>query len=194
MNSSADASAETAPAKNPTRTILIVILILMIIALVYDKQVAQPTVKAAFDKVEAENIEINKSPDRKAMTCEDVQRVLGRAPSSVEKVNKYTVERYGFMRGLPVLQYSYYAVYTGGDDNLIFRTHALDLKELDLEDPNTKPRPSTSGEGAPAGESMDTAAGDRRAEEGIPSDGDDVEPAAEGTAETGDAPAGTNER
>ncbi|MCH2113685.1 MAG: hypothetical protein MK171_02055 [Pirellulales bacterium] len=119
-------SSPDAPASKKSRTPLLVgVLVLVIAALAYDKKVSMPAVRAAFKAVEAENAKINESSELRAMTSEDVQRVLNRTPSGVEKKNSYTIERYGFMRGLPFLQHNYYAVYTPAEGGkLTFQTHA----------------------------------------------------------------------
>ena len=139
MNDQAAPAEVAATRSSGTLNILLVVLVLMIAAMAYDKLVARPKVQKAFDLVTAANEEINASADRRAMTNKDVQEVLGRGPDSTEEVNTYMVERYGYRGGLLLKKHYYYAAYTGDEANgYKFRTHGTH-EMPELQDPNFPP-------------------------------------------------------
>ncbi len=94
--------------------VMVVVLLVVVGAAVYDFQVARPAAKAAYDTIMAkadEHIRSSKPP----LSAADVQEVLKRKPSYSEKgPNKY-VEKYSWISGLPWRSYYIWVIYTPGE-------------------------------------------------------------------------------
>jgi len=117
------AAAHAAPAPTrPTSPLRLMVLLGILIvfggALIYDWVIAPPRVKAAFDKLNdtiLKHNEIGLTADAKAKTdasspigqrgglvySEDVQKILGMAPTKVEKSERYTIEHYCWWGWIP---------------------------------------------------------------------------------------------
>ncbi|GIW91219.1 MAG: hypothetical protein KatS3mg109_1651 [Pirellulaceae bacterium] len=95
---------------------IVMVLILLVVAgaAVYDFQVARPAAKNAYDtvmKLADEHVRSSKPP----LTAADVQKALNRRPSYSEKgPNKY-VEKYSWISGVPWRSYYIWVVYTPGE-------------------------------------------------------------------------------
>ena len=100
------------------RAVLFVILALLVIAILYDRQVARPAVDKAWAAIE----ELSDNSGAKVLTNEDVHSALNRQPSQVKPDGDYTIEVYSYRAGLPWRTHNYSVVYTG-KDTLVFTTH-----------------------------------------------------------------------
>ena len=90
--------------------ILLGILLVAVGALVYDRVIAPPQVKAAYDKLQATVIKLNENGVRQVakqdgdketvstgkagglLYKEDIQKILGMKPSKTDKTELYTIE------------------------------------------------------------------------------------------------------
>lgn len=136
------------------RIALFVILALLIIAIIYDRQVARPAVESAYQTIE----ELNAASGSKVLTDADVHEALGRQPSYTRSDGPYTLEVFAYRAGLPWRTYPYTVVYSG-ESNRYFMTH-FKFEEVTMDTlappaqykpgedavPDTSPPPS----GAPA--------------------------------------------
>ena len=104
-------------------TVLFAILVLMLIGLWYDRNVARPGVEAAWNSIAQLNTKINAEAKAKAMTNVDVQQALNRQPSRTMTQGAFQVEVYSWMAGIPFRTRDYYAVYSPGSGKLFFTTH-----------------------------------------------------------------------
>ncbi|TWT50567.1 hypothetical protein Pla22_33100 [Rubripirellula amarantea] len=109
---------------NTLRIVLFAVLGLLLIGLAYDYLVARPGVDAAYDKIAARSVELNKLPDT-YFTNSDVQELLGKQPSrTFEDSNGELVEVFSWRSGLPIKTHDLFAVYKPSDGKMLFNRHA----------------------------------------------------------------------
>lgn len=122
------AAPATAPPKssNLRLFILLGLLVVAIGLLIFDYKVAAPALEDANAKIEKLVEERNKQAVQSKNNAEagadlvrasDIQQAIGRAPSSVQEFDDYTIEAYAFGGLWPVWKRHYITVlYVGGDE------------------------------------------------------------------------------
>lgn len=140
----------SSPAGGMRLTVLLGVLILAILALVYDYKVARPAIETAYAQVDKMTDQHNRSTLRRPVWNDDVQKILGRAPISVTTHPPYVVETYRFSSGLPFRNHEYYAVYLNGHANsagkLVFvKQFMFELPDDELRLPLATPRLDADG-------------------------------------------------
>ena len=98
-------------------TILLVILVIMICALAYDRFLARPSSKKGF-KIVQDLVQKNvaASVAEKSITNLAVRKALGKEPAESKTTQDYTIETYRWSRGLVGLTYSVHVVYKPNDN------------------------------------------------------------------------------
>jgi len=120
MTNDAETSQETAkPSSKGRTTLLLVVLGLMCAALAYDYRIARPAVEEAFAKIESRSTELNKTPDQ-FLAKEEVQELIGKAPSETFEDGTSIVEVYSWMSGLPVRSHKLFVAYKPYQEQDIF--------------------------------------------------------------------------
>lgn len=114
---------------NSRQTVLLVVLVLMVCALLYDYQVARPAVDKAYDQIAEKSMLIN-SQSTDVLTNAGVKELLGLEPSSsFEEVNGDLVEVYSWRSGLPIRTHQLFTVYKMNDGQWMFHRHSKFLYE-----------------------------------------------------------------
>ena len=119
-------SEAAAPVKksNNLLYILLTILVLGLIGLFYDRQVARPAVEQASEDL-ADAVAVSNRKLEDNMTPDKVEEVLGRAAvQSFEDGDDY-VEVFAWRSGLPIRTHKLYAVYRMMDGQRVLYRHAL---------------------------------------------------------------------
>jgi hypothetical protein len=113
--------------------ILLVVLVLGVIAVAYDFLLARPNSRKANDIVNALiDKRISAAAGTAPVTNEEVQKELNRKPSRTNTTENYTEEIFSWRRGLLLLKYNLYVIYTKD------RQGRLELHSCSL---NTPPAP-----------------------------------------------------
>jgi hypothetical protein len=113
--------------------VLIGILLLLVLALVYDYRVARPGVETAYDKIAEQSMLVN-ARSSEVFTNEDVQELIGKTPSrTFEEPNGDLVEVYSWRSGLPIRTHDLFAVYKKSGSNWMFHRHAKFQHEKSTE-------------------------------------------------------------
>ncbi|MFN0021560.1 MAG: hypothetical protein ACKVP0_25185 [Pirellulaceae bacterium] len=147
------------PSPSPLRlTILLGVLVVISGALLYDKVIAPPRVKAANEKLH-ETIQKHNAfslkPDQKEkgetkgakaagmLYSADIQEILGMAPTKVEKHELYTIEHYCWWGWIPRNGNYISVLYLGSSDKPHYSTHYVNMLPEDGVIPGKlKPAPS----------------------------------------------------
>ena len=107
------------PAKSGSfrQIVLILILLLMIGGLLYDRKVARPGSQQGYNTaLVLVKKNADASADSEPVTNEAVHAALGKQPSKLVEEKDYTIETFSWRRGLLVLSYDLHIVYAP-DDN-----------------------------------------------------------------------------
>ena len=109
---------------NLRQFVLIGLLVLLVIALVYDYKVVRPSVDAAYDRIAEESMHKNMR-STEIFTNKDVQELLAKTPSrTFEESNGNFVEVYSWRSGLPIRTHDLFAVYRKSGESWLFDHHA----------------------------------------------------------------------
>ncbi|MGI8978292.1 MAG: hypothetical protein ACR2FY_03610 [Pirellulaceae bacterium] len=143
VKSSGHAPPSARPAPSPLRlTILLGVLVVVAGALLYDRVIAPPRVKAADDKLHETILKHNELALKPSITkagengvsaaageaggmlySEDIQKILGMAPTKVEKTEFYTIEHYRWWGWIPRNGNFITVLYTGNPEKRHYSTH-----------------------------------------------------------------------
>ncbi|MCE9526624.1 MAG: hypothetical protein K8R36_11285 [Planctomycetales bacterium] len=170
------AKPQASPAPSPLRlTILLGVLVVFSGALVYDKAIAPPRVKAANEKLHDTILKHNEfalKPDPKnkgeqvgvksagMLYSADIQEILGMTPTKVEKHDLYTIEHYCWWGWVPRDGNYITVLYLGSPDKPHYSTHYVNMMPEDgvipgkvsATPPEVAPAdPSAAPAGAPPG-------------------------------------------
>ena len=119
-SSKQDAKAGTS---NVRQFVLIGLLVLLVIALVYDYKVVRPSVDAAYDQIAEESM-LKNMRSTEVFTNADVQQLLDKTPSrTFEEPNGNFVEVYSWRSGLPIRTHDLFAVYKKNGEIWLFDHH-----------------------------------------------------------------------
>ena len=121
----------SAKGRNPTalaiRSVLLVILVVLLAALLYDRFVAAPQLNKAYDIV-GELLTAADEPSqgevKSPVTEADVKQAIGEPGNPREDAGKFVIDRYSWRRGLLFLSYDLYIVYFKDPDGqlLLFKS------------------------------------------------------------------------
>lgn len=114
------------------RYALYLLLVLMLVALWYDRKVARANVESAYDRIERLNDAINAEKSRKQLTSKEVRAALDTTPARVFTESGYQVEIYSWFAGLPFKTRAYYAVYSGAPPNRFLKHYKFELPKEEL--------------------------------------------------------------
>ncbi len=108
----------SAKSRNPTmlalRGLLLVILVVLLAALVYDRFVAAPRLNQAYDAVDAlltDAEQPSMGEIKKPVTDVDVKSAIGEPEHPREDAGQFAIDRYSWRRGLLFTSYDLYVVY-----------------------------------------------------------------------------------
>jgi hypothetical protein len=112
--------------------VLFIVLAVLLGALWYDRMVARAAVVDAYAAVSELNSEMLSSSGHQFTTNLDVQKRLGKAPSSTYTDGGYLVEVYQWQAGVPFKTHKYFAVYTEEPPHVFLKhyAHSFDPQEL----------------------------------------------------------------
>ena len=147
------------PAPSPLRlTILLSVLVVVGGALLYDWVIAPPRVKAANDKLHAEVLHFNETglrPDAKSagvkagseaaaksdgmLYSQDIQQIIGMAPTKVETTELYTIEHYCWWGWIPRNRNYITVLYIGDPKKPHYSTHYANMMPEDGVVPGRRP-------------------------------------------------------
>lgn len=131
--------------------ILIGLMLLLALALYYDRKSARPGAEAGHAKLQNLRQEQIAKPGHDVATPEDIAQLLGKQASRREETDWYTIETFCWRRGFPLLTYDVYAVYQKTSDDKV-RFYAATLFQRpetnDLPHEPVKPRYLTEEEHA----------------------------------------------
>jgi hypothetical protein len=175
--------------------ILLGLLAVMACAIVYDYQIARPTVVQAFDTLDTASQKINRA-GTDVMTNDKVQEVLEKKPSRSFDDGPKVVEEFHFTSGLIVKPHKLFAVYRKRGDELVFERAEVFVYEpangsstettfVEVEMDTEEPSSDGGGQAAPSA----AAPSDSSTSAGSSTSADDTEANAD-NAEPTDADAG----
>lgn len=144
-----------APAASPLRLIILLsVLVVVGGALVYDRVIAPPRVKAAYDKLHSEVLLYNetglkpgaKEGEKASATgkmdgmlySDDIQKIIGMAPSKVESTELYTIEHYCWWGWIPRNRNYITVLYIGDPKKPHYSTHYANMMPEDVVVPGKK--------------------------------------------------------
>lgn len=122
------------PAEKPSSSpvlliILVVVLVLGIIAVAYDRLMARPSSEKAYEVVNGLiDKRIGSPANALPVTNEDVHKELNRKPNRTNTTQHYTEEVYSWRRGLLLLSYNLYVIYTKDKQGRL-ELHSCSLNE-----------------------------------------------------------------
>ena len=118
------------------QTVLFVILVLGIIALIWEFRIARPNHEQAWDAVE-KMLESNYSAAGEVSnTNEDVKQLIGKSPAQTIPKDYHAIEVYKWRRGLPILAYTVQVLYQKKTDGRLLLVNAKLNEEFTDEDLN----------------------------------------------------------
>ncbi len=136
------APSHAPPASSPLRLIVLLsVLVVVVGALLYDWVIAPPRVLAAYDRVldtvtkhnefgltaagkaALKKSEIDAGDGSGMIYSEDIQKIIGMAPTKVEKSKRYTIEHYCWWGWIPRKSNYITVLYVGNQDKPHYSTH-----------------------------------------------------------------------
>jgi hypothetical protein len=183
---------------NLRQFVLIGLLVLLVIALVYDYKVVRPSVNTAYDRIAEESM-LKNMRSTEVFTNKDVQELLAKTPSrTFEESNGNFVEVYSWRSGLPIRTHDLFAVYKKNGENWLFDHHTKYehepaeevYRESNISEPiegmSSEARPSAAAAAGGSSDEAYRASGPDDSEAGGDAEGDaeaDRRPEAEADAE-----------
>jgi hypothetical protein len=146
------AKPPTSPSPSPLRLVILLgVLVVVVGALLYDKVVAPPRVKAAYDKLQVAAVKHNENGLKGAqktagdkndpgkvgglLYSADIQKVIGMGPTKTEKHELYTIEHYCWWGWIPRDGNYITVLYLGSPENPHYSTHYANMMPEDAAIP-----------------------------------------------------------